>query len=110
MEHRGLNNDSKVNTKGFPAKGYLMTRFKSPHADTTKTQLGFLKSLHNFYEHIVKGSKPLLLLEFGGGPAIYGLISAAEHVDKIVFAEYAESNRREVETWVEGKTGSKCKC
>ena len=69
--------------------------------------MGFLKNLRDFYELIVKGDKPLWLLEFGGGPSLYALISAAKHVDKIVFAEYAENNRREVEMWVEGKTGSK---
>ena len=112
MEHGNCKNDSKMDANGtsdFPTKGFLMTRFKSPHADSASTkQLEFLKILHDFYEHIVKANKPLLLLEFGGGPALYTLISAAKHVDKIVFAEYAESNRREVEMWVEGKTGSEC--
>ena len=111
MEDGSCKKDSKMDANGtsdFPTKGFLMTRFKSPHADTVSTKhMGFLKNLHDFYELIVKGDKPLWLLEFGGGPSLYTLISAAKHVDKIVFAEYAESNRREVEMWVEGKTGSK---
>ena len=39
------------------------------------------------------------LLEFGGGPVIYPLISAAPHVAEVVFADYAQSSLDEVSLW-----------
>ena len=43
----------------------------------------------------------LRVLHFGGGPAIYDLISAAPYAEKIIFAEYSEENRKEVAAWRE---------
>ena len=43
------------------------------------------------------------LLEFGGGPVIAPLISAAPFVDQITFAAYLESERKEIELWKDGK-------
>ena len=43
----------------------------------------------------------LRVLDFGGGPAIYDLISAAPYAEKIIFAEYSEENRKEVAAWRE---------
>ena len=42
-----------------------------------------------------------LLLEFGGGPVIYPLISARNRVKKIVFADFLAGNLAEVRLWVE---------
>ena len=39
------------------------------------------------------------MLEFGGGPCIHTLVSAAPYVSEIVFADYAEDNLREVKLW-----------
>ena len=39
------------------------------------------------------------MLEFGGGPTIYPLISAAPFVSEIIFSDYAEANRKEVTMW-----------
>ena len=39
------------------------------------------------------------VLEFGGGPVIVPLISAAPFVSEIVFSEYAEANRAQVQLW-----------
>ena len=38
------------------------------------------------------------LLEFGGGPVIVPLISAVPFVSEIMFCEYSESGRKEVQT------------
>lgn len=40
------------------------------------------------------------VLEFGGGPTIYQIISAARYVSEIVFAEYLTVNREEVRRWL----------
>jgi hypothetical protein len=42
------------------------------------------------------------LLEFGGGPTIYQLLSAGERVDRITFAEFLPANRGEVAKWLRG--------
>jgi hypothetical protein len=41
----------------------------------------------------------LTLLEFGGGPTLYQLISAAPKVKEIHFSDYLESNLEEVRKW-----------
>ena len=41
------------------------------------------------------------VLDFGGGPAIFDLISAAPYAEEIIFAEYSEENRKEVAAWRE---------
>ncbi len=47
----------------------------------------------DFYKKIPSG---LSMIEFGGGPTIYQLISASVKVKSIVFAEFAKSNRDEI--------------
>lgn len=41
-------------------------------------------------------------LEYGGGPSIVNLISAAAKVDCIVFADYLEANRQALKSWIDG--------
>ena len=59
-----------------------------------------LKHLHNFYQAYqppVGGAK---VLEFGGGPAVSSLISAAPKCKEIVFGEFSEDNREHVNLWL----------
>ncbi len=44
-----------------------------------------------------------MLLDFGGGPAIYPLISAVTRVDEIHFSDYLEANLEEVRRWIAGE-------
>lgn len=98
--------DSELNT-AFPAKPYL-EQFKDPKTDPTKSQTQFLQGFHSFYEKYVRGSSDSLsLLEFGGGPALFSLISASKYVERITFSDYAETNRDEVLRWRDKK--SRCK-
>ncbi len=55
--------------------------------------------------HEAHAARPPLgrMLELGGGPTVYQLISACHTIEEIVFAEYLEANRREVESWREGR-------
>ena len=101
-----LKYDPVVN-KCYPAKGYL-ERYKDPRNDPTKCQLHILKAFHSFYEKHVSGMGDCIsLLEFGGGPTVYSLISAAKYVESITFAEYAETNRDEVLLWKNERSGRK---
>lgn len=61
------------------------------------------KFLLNFYHSVYKNMKRgVKILEFGGGPTIYQLLSASEKAAEIVFADYLECNRREVALWLNG--------
>jgi nicotinamide N-methyltransferase len=56
--------------------------------------LGFF---HDVYSQLPKQKN---LLEVGGGPVIYPLISASSKVDEIVFSEFTEDNRNAVKKWL----------
>ena len=58
-----------------------------------------LRCFHEFWSKMAK--RNARVLNFGGGPAIYDLISAAPYAEEIIFAEYSEENRREVAAWRE---------
>ena len=86
------------------ARGYLVRRFSAPNGvidEERGVQPFYLESIHEFYRdyHSNWNSETARLLEFGGGPCIYPLISAAPYVREIVFAEYAEEGRKEVKLW-----------
>lgn len=82
----------------FDAKNYLMTRFDGQIND--RSFMGFyLQGYHQFYQRFGHCLAESSLLEFGGGPSIYSLISAAPYVKRITFAEYVPSARHEVEIW-----------
>ena len=83
----------------FPAKEYLK-RFGEPTADPMKIHVKFLAAWHNFYKkYTCETGKAVHLLEYGGGPALYSLITASKYVETITFADYAESNRNEINMW-----------
>lgn len=63
--------------------------------------------LLDFYHDVYRTVSPTSrLLEFGGGPTVYQLLSASLHVGEIVFAEYLEQNRNEVRRWLRGDSGA----
>ena len=80
---------------------YLTRRFTDPYDKERGIQPFYLKSLHDFYVKYSGNwdSQLAKLLEFGGGPVIYSLISAAPYVASIVHSDYAESNLQEVRWW-----------
>ena len=53
---------------------------------------------HEFWSRLAP-RKNLRVLNFGGGPVISDLISAAPFVKEIIFAGYSEGNRQAVEKW-----------
>lgn len=56
-----------------------------------------LDFFHRVYQLIPTQNR---LLEIGGGPTIYQLISASSKVNEIVFSEYLAANRKEIEKWL----------
>ena len=82
----------------FDAVSFLRTRYSNPEEERNQF---YLRCFHEFYQkhHTQWDVTRSRLLEFGGGPNIIPLISAAPFVSEIVFSEYAESNRKEVQLW-----------
>ena len=82
----------------FDAASYLRSRFTNPEE---KRNQFYLHCFHEFYQqyHTQWDTTVARLLEFGGGPVIVPLISAVPFVSEIVFCEYSESGRKEVQLW-----------
>ncbi|MCB0324194.1 MAG: hypothetical protein KDD69_11505, partial [Bdellovibrionales bacterium] len=76
----------------FAARAYLNEYFGS--FDTEDHFL--LTFCHDVYEALPPVEA---MVEIGGGPCIYPLISARRRAERILFAEYCVANRAEVEAW-----------
>ena len=94
----------------FDSKAYLASFYATSAGNPDEGGSG---SFHRYqvYDFYAKykskwDNKTARLLEFGGGPVITSLISAAPYVNQITFAAYAESERREIELWKDGKEGA----
>lgn len=85
------------NFNKFSPIGYLNEYYR----DIGYENGSLLNFLHQVYKK-VRHKK--ILLEFGGGPTIYQLISASAKVDNIIFSEYSYKNRKEVKKWLENPT------
>lgn len=67
------------------------------YGDVGDENLSLLRFLGEGFQQLPKGG---VMLDFGGGPTIYPLISAANRVDEIHFADYVDSNIEEVRRWI----------
>ena len=76
----------------FDPLGYLREYYS--HIGSENDEL--LAFFAGAYEHEPPGS---IMLEFGGGPTIYQLISAANYVKEIHFADYLARNLEQVRRW-----------
>ena len=91
-------NFSEAEMRAFDGKAYLRTRFTGQPSVIRANDLRFLHGFYSKYHH-TWDAKTARMLEYGGGPAIYALISASPHVKDITFTDIAESNLKEVELW-----------
>ncbi len=84
-------------TKDF--KKFLPSEyFKEYYANIDLENHFLLQFLHEVYNTIdCRGKR---LLEVGGGPTIYQLISACSSVGEIIFSEYLDTNRDEIRKWI----------
>ena len=91
-------NERSSDYSKFNASTYLLTRYSNPNEERNEF---YLRKFHEFYQNYNSHWHPrnARLLEYGGGPVIIPLISAAPFVSEIVFAEYAESCREQVQLW-----------
>lgn len=89
----------------FDSLFYLNKRFCDPEDKARGVQPFCLKSIHDFYTKFScnwADSDTVEVLEFGGGPVLYSLISASPKVSEITFADYCTSNLKCVELWRDG--------
>ena len=94
----------------FDSKEYIDLVYTSP-VGNQYTDNGFMfrwEQLFKFFRKYNRkwNNKTARMLEFGGGPVITPLISAAPYVDQITFAAYLENERKEVELWKHRKEGA----
>lgn len=65
------------------------------------------QGLLEFFIHAYDDIKPnSIMLEFGGGPTVYPLITAATKVKEIHFSDYLDSNLNEVRCWKSASPGA----
>ncbi len=76
---------------------YLQTFYQEIGSEA----FSLLQFLHHVFEHQPDGCT---VLEFGGGPTLVGMLSAARVASEIHFAEYVPINRNLVSYWLAGHT------
>src|SRR6266508_2879876 len=64
-----------------------------------------LHFLHEAYACIFTETDVARILEFGGGPTLYQLISAAKYPVAIDFSDYLDENLREIQKWLQNQPG-----
>ena len=91
----------------FDAKKYLEVYYTSLTGSDESADFQ-LQQYHRFFEKYgCKWDKnSAKLLEFGAGPVIANVISAAPHVQEIVLASHTESERKELTLWKNGIEGA----
>ncbi len=82
----------------FNSKAYLQ-RFTDPH--DLWYHAAILKCWHTFYQEHGKEFDPTKtsMLEFGGGPTVWDLISVTPFVSSITFTDFADTSRTEIQLW-----------
>jgi len=73
------------------------------YAELSEENSFLLDFYHQTYRRLPAG---LSVLELGGGPTIYQLLSASGRAREVVFTDYLDANRREVESWLHGAPGA----
>lgn len=93
----------------FDSKSFLQTFHSSVEGSSVQGLARFrLRQRHNFFlQYSCKWDRNTAkMLEFGGGPVISDLISAAPHVQEIVHAAHTEDERKEIQLWKNEMVGA----
>ena len=85
----------------FDPQAYL----KEYYSHLGEENQALLHFLDDAYRNIFAELGVARLLEFGGGPTIYQLISAAKYPVSIDFSDYLDANLNEVRNWIQNKPG-----
>lgn len=86
---------------------YLKRRFTDPYDKERGAHPFYLQTHHSFYQNFSKSwnADTAKFLEYGGGPVIYSLISAAPFFREITFSDYQQSNLDAVAAWRDAQEG-----
>jgi hypothetical protein len=85
----------------FDPRAYL----KEYYSHLGNENRALLHFLDESYARIFTEISAARMLEFGGGPTIYQLISAAKYAVSIDFSEYLDANLNEVQLWLRDAQG-----
>ena len=85
--------------KYFDPKSYLISNYTSPEGEPGIAEF-VVSNFHKFWNSFKGPKNNLTILEFGGGPTIHTLISACPFAKEIIFSEYTQRNREQVEAWL----------
>jgi hypothetical protein len=89
----------------FDVQAFLNTFWKVPvEWNENISEIPFLLKEHHKFWSMFESYQGLNVLEFGGGPAMANLISAAKVAKSITFADYTQSNRNAVNSWINNET------
>ncbi|MDZ4720585.1 MAG: guanitoxin biosynthesis pre-guanitoxin forming N-methyltransferase GntF [Roseiflexaceae bacterium] len=88
----------------FDPKAYLI-EYYSYLGEENRALLHFLDAA---YARIFTEKQTASVVEFGGGPTIYQLISAARYPVMIDFSDYLDENLGEVQQWLQDLPGQFC--
>ena len=91
--------DQEKYRDSFDPKVYLASDYCDPVANSSDIQLQI-----NFYAAFPDDS--LTILEYSGGPSLMDMIIAAPKASKIIFSDYAKSNRDEIKRWLDKDPGA----
>lgn len=89
----------------FDSRAYVKDFYSCPggHSDE-KNFLTFV--LRCFSRVFAAGEhKGRMLIDVGSGPTIHSVLSACQHYDEIVLSDFSDSNRGEIEKWLENQVG-----
>ena len=84
--------------ENFDTKAYLNDYFSGISENDGLSEFP-ARGFHEFWSKMTE--KDLKILDFGAGPKISDLISAAPYAEEIIFAEYSEKNRQAAEKWLQ---------
>src|SRR3989339_189653 len=79
--------------KKFNPRRYLSEQYKT----VVREEEFILRFLHDAYRAL--GRKKLRIIEVGGGPTVYQLISASKYAQEIIFTDFLQKNLDEVQAW-----------
>ena len=90
----------------FDVGYYLEKLYRDPTDKERGLQPFRLRCIYEFYKKFCTGLSSVRLLEYGGGPVIYPLISACPYVDEITFSDFQQASLDAVSMWKNGSEGS----
>jgi hypothetical protein len=96
---RVLGGSPVVDWSRFDPRAYLDEYYRDLGAEN----LALLRFHAEVFRELPRGA---VLLDFGGGPTLYPVISAAPRVSEIHFTDYLEANLAEVRRWLAAEPGA----